>query len=99
MRRHHQYAKPTLADITIEGKAVQRKIFTKHVSQNFHRAAKLFQSKRTTYQLFLVGNGKGEAWRHCALLDQTFLSVLSDHDGNQDLEDNDDDDDAGDIIG
>ena len=40
--RHHQYAKPTLADITIEGKAVQRKIFTKHVSQNFHRAANFF---------------------------------------------------------
>ena len=30
---------------------------------------------------------------------ETFLSVLSDHDGNQDLEDYDDDDDAGDIIG
>ena len=74
--RHHQYAKPTLADITIEGKAVQRKIFTKHVSQNFHRAAKFFQSKRTTYQLFLVGNGKGEAWRHCALLDQTLRDIF-----------------------
>ena len=100
--RHHQYAKPTLADITIEGKAVQRKIFIKHVSQNFHRAANFSKANGQHINSFWLEMEKVKpgdivlCWiRHW----ETFLSVLSDHDGNQDLEDYDDDDDAGDIIG
>ena len=44
--------------------------------QFFLPGGQFFQSKRTTYQLFLVGNGKGEAWRHCALLDQTLRDIF-----------------------